>query len=96
MKRLITFNLSARFELEVTEVSNTEALTRYQTKLIDIEEDDDKQNPLWTIQLISGETYSLAYQQIIANELVAFDSLTGCLNRIHSECHKLIAQKAKA
>ena len=36
MKRLITFNISARLELEVAEVSNTEALPCYQVKLINI------------------------------------------------------------
>ena len=93
MKRLITYNLDIGFSLELTEISNTELLTRYQVQLIDIDQDDDSQNDLWVIEFIRDETYSLAYQQILINELVMFGTLTECLNEIHAESQKLIARK---
>ena len=92
MKDLKAFNITMRFSLELSCVADNENLTRYQVKLIDIDQDDDKQNPLWTIELIRGETYSLAYQQILANELIMFGSFNDCLNHIHSESRTKIAR----
>jgi hypothetical protein len=91
MKHIETFHITTRFSLEISEAANNEVLVRYLAKLIDDEQGNDRSNHQWKVQLVSGETYSLAYQQVLANELIMFGSLTECLNHVHAESRKILS-----
>lgn len=88
MKDSIFSNINIRFQLTIERIGEPDSPARYLAKLIDDEQDDDSQNPLWTIELIDDGVYQLTYEQIIVRELVAFGSLSECLNLVKTEALK--------
>ena len=91
-KKMITSNITSRHSLEIKPIESEGVILRYFVKLIDVEQDDDKMNPLWIIEPIGEGTYQLTYEQILLRGLVMFGSLAECLNYVKDECFK----KAKA
>ena len=96
MNKSMFSNISVRFQLEIKAVKGEEAIARYFVKLIDIEQDDDKQNPLWIVELVADKTYQLTYEQVIVRELVMFGSLAECLNCVKDESAKHIERVKKS
>ena len=88
MKKAITSNITSRHSLEIKPIESEGVILRYFVKLIDVEQDDGKLNPIWIIEPIGDSTYQLTYEQIILRELVMFGSLAECLNHVKDECFK--------
>ena len=82
MKSSVFSNINVQFQLTIERQGEVDNPSRYMVKLIDITQENDKQNPLWIIEPVDDGVYQLTYEQIIVRELVAFGSLSECLNLI--------------
>lgn len=85
MKDTIFSNINMRFQLTIEKIGEPDLPIRYMVKLVDDEQDNDRQNWLWIIELIGDGVYQLTYEQLIVRELVAFGSLGECLNLIKTK-----------
>ena len=92
MNKTTYSNLASEFSLEIETVVDNEHVHRITAKLTDINQDNDKLNPLWIMEEIHAGVYQLTYEQILCRGLVMFGTLNECLNRIHQDADKKVAR----